>query len=29
MLANAFPFLPICALALLWAVGNAFTRGEA
>ena len=29
MLSNAYPFLPICAFALLWAIGNAITCGEA
>lgn len=29
MLLNAYPFLPICAFALLWAIGNIATRGEA
>lgn len=28
MLANAYPFIPICAFVLLWAIGNAFTRME-
>lgn len=29
MLANAYPFLPICRLAIAWAIGNAATFGEA
>lgn len=29
MLSNAYPFLPICAFALLWAIGNVLTTGEA
>lgn len=28
MVANGYLFLPICASALLWAIGNAFTRIE-
>lgn len=28
MLSNAYPFLPICAFALLWAVGNVVFGGE-
>lgn len=29
MLANAYPFIPICAFALLWAIGNVLNSGEA